>query len=525
MNGKRRIVCFIITVFLQIQSACSLCNMPTAWHGLWYQRGMNSLLEITIDHIQTKGRCQDVLPVQQYYLFNDRINRCTRCLLFIDRHPNLLQYRESECNDADELSSVTLCPNMIAPDAPLYTLYRNNSKSQLCPIQAPFLLTNLIKDGIKCPQSSSSSSYISECANDHQFRLHLSPCLSFHQTFDLQLTCMATWIEGFNTYFVTRIHSKYNHYACFYFNTKQKDLSSTFSLSMATDDSCRSLNSKQLTTVMTLSSKNGRINTIDTNNSCTFPNDIQQYQWYSLNRTIQMLINNENIELINLKTNEKYQRFHCLQTIDSTNYRIRTFTNCNVKDQCLRLIRRADNVLELILNNCYDNQTSQSLIFLTKTRSISSCSISIGHFLLESIIDHHHQHHSVILRNQPKQISVGCEHRQKLMIHQIGTDLRSSLTQTDTCLASWQSIHPSIVYILAQSIYSNTSYCLTFHMTDTIIIRNNSHDCSIIHSNTNLYSAKLLNLCSQSQRVLFNRYLVLLLLFYLFSHINIHSKQ
>jgi len=46
--------------------------MPTAWHGSWYQRGMNSLLTITNDHIQTKGRCQDVLPVEQYYLFTDR---------------------------------------------------------------------------------------------------------------------------------------------------------------------------------------------------------------------------------------------------------------------------------------------------------------------------------------------------------------------------------------------------------------------------------------------------------------------
>ncbi len=84
-----------------------------------------------------------------FLFFSNSTNRCTRCLLFIDRHTNLLQYRESmflfsffilkeilfnrfsltshlgECSDADELSSVTSCPNMIAPDAPLYTLYRS----------------------------------------------------------------------------------------------------------------------------------------------------------------------------------------------------------------------------------------------------------------------------------------------------------------------------------------------------------------------------------------------------------------
>jgi len=46
--------------------------MPTAWFGSWYQHGMNSLLEITIDYIQAKGLCLDVLPNQQYYLFTDQ---------------------------------------------------------------------------------------------------------------------------------------------------------------------------------------------------------------------------------------------------------------------------------------------------------------------------------------------------------------------------------------------------------------------------------------------------------------------
>ena len=46
--------------------------MPTAWRGFWYQRGMNTLLEITIDHVQTKGHCLDVLDTRNYYLFTDR---------------------------------------------------------------------------------------------------------------------------------------------------------------------------------------------------------------------------------------------------------------------------------------------------------------------------------------------------------------------------------------------------------------------------------------------------------------------
>jgi hypothetical protein len=88
---------------------------------------------------------QENVIIDLLFFFLNRPNRCSRCLLFIERHVNLLQYRESifdiwrkyysidflwyinigECNDADDLSNGTACPNMIAPDAALYTLHRS----------------------------------------------------------------------------------------------------------------------------------------------------------------------------------------------------------------------------------------------------------------------------------------------------------------------------------------------------------------------------------------------------------------
>jgi len=88
---------------------------------------------------------------------------------------------------------------------------------------------------------------------------------------------------------------------------------------MATDDSCRDLYSKQMSTVMTLKHS-------DHHQSCLFPNEFQYYEWYSINRTIQMIIKNNNIELIGLN-----KRFNCYKIISSDKsmsiYRIRTFTN------------------------------------------------------------------------------------------------------------------------------------------------------------------------------------------------------
>jgi hypothetical protein len=56
-------------------------------------------------------------------------------------------------------------------------------------------------------------------------------------------------------------------------------------------------------------------------------------------------------------------------------------------------------------------------------------------------------------------------------------------------------------------------------MSDSIIIRNNSHECSYNNhkdeASISIYSAKLLNPCSQSQR-LFSNFILLLLIFALF---------
>jgi hypothetical protein len=56
-------------------------------------------------------------------------------------------------------------------------------------------------------------------------------------------------------------------------------------------------------------------------------------------------------------------------------------------------------------------------------------------------------------------------------------------------------------------------------MSDSIIIRNNSHECSYNNhkdeTSISIYSAKLLNPCSQSQRLLLN-FILLLLIFALF---------
>ncbi|CAF2698230.1 unnamed protein product [Rotaria sp. Silwood2] len=473
----------------------------------------------------------------------ERPNRCIRCLVFIQRHINLLQYRESECSDADDLSSITSCPNMIAPDAALYTLHRNDSKPQLCPIQPPFILTNLIKDSSVCHQSISSS-YINECVNDNQFHLYLTPCLSYQPTLDLQFVCVGTWIEDFHTYFVARIisHSikrqrnhRNNQYACFVililislflfnsfsfhcfqrFLTKQKS-SLSLSLNMATDDSCRDLYSKHMSTVMTLTSKNRQI-TNESTPYCIFSNKFQSHEWYSINGTIQMIIKNTDIELIEIN-----KRFYCYEMISSEKtisiYRIQTFTNCDIKEECLHIIQRTNNVIELYTftllneNNCYNinnDNYNLYLTFFTKSFTLSnSCPSYINDVLFQSNINFD-------LEKKSFYMSIDCNNKQKLTISQNEKDLEyRSINEFDTCLASWQLDDPLTTYFIAQSKHSNAFYCFSFQLTNQIIIRNNRNDCSFANHNDeesfSMYSVYVEHFCSQSQKLI-SRFILLLI--------------
>lgn len=64
----------------------------------------------------------------------------------------------------------------------------------------------------------------------------------------------------------------------------------------------------------------------ESNQFCSFPNEFQLSEWYSINRTIRMIMKNNDIELIGIN-----KRFQCQEVINSEKsisiYRIRSFTN------------------------------------------------------------------------------------------------------------------------------------------------------------------------------------------------------
>lgn len=77
-------------------SSSQICPMSASFIGQWRQAGLGDLITINETSFSSKGIClnqQETIENQFIYLHKQ--TRCKRCIFFISRHFNILQYRES----------------------------------------------------------------------------------------------------------------------------------------------------------------------------------------------------------------------------------------------------------------------------------------------------------------------------------------------------------------------------------------------------------------------------------------------
>ena len=90
------------------------CVLPESWQGTWSELKQikeslkfgstldglygavrrSSAIELTAKNFLSKGQCS--LRHGDLYLFHDRLEKCHRCLRIVQKHLNVIQYRESE---------------------------------------------------------------------------------------------------------------------------------------------------------------------------------------------------------------------------------------------------------------------------------------------------------------------------------------------------------------------------------------------------------------------------------------------
>lgn len=204
----------------------SSCILPPSWSGIWQNQqephnsnpapirfasssdnsfsgfykpsADNTGVKNSIDATKflSKGLCFD--NKDERYFFYDKSKNCHRCLFIIQRHYNVLQYRETDCYD--DISDFDKLCNLLAPDFPLYTMIRAEAVAEKCPLQdkytvlsefsdkEPYLNANAYEKSIrKLPETNNKclkrieSNVISECSDRTMLRLDFQECVKkFH---------------------------------------------------------------------------------------------------------------------------------------------------------------------------------------------------------------------------------------------------------------------------------------------------------------------------------------------------------
>ncbi|XP_053946060.1 uncharacterized protein LOC128855302 isoform X1 [Anastrepha ludens] len=235
------------------------CTFPARWEGSWFLSGYQQSIHIKGSQFSYRGKCA-ASDGNKYLIVDEK--GCHRCLVIYEKHKNVLQYKESECegdsmymhqtnpsalamrsvlkqsehrggahpnlnsnNGHSRLSSsdqyimrsyddMNDCPpdfckgretlqnlcDQIPGDALLYSLFRESAEPVKCPLKGPFIFTYNRGHG----ECKSPVSNIESCTEDSRLLLSFQACPDVQGTESTveELTCLATWKDGNSRYLV-----------------------------------------------------------------------------------------------------------------------------------------------------------------------------------------------------------------------------------------------------------------------------------------------------------------------------------
>ncbi|CAL8089252.1 unnamed protein product [Orchesella dallaii] len=184
------------------------CTFPSRWSGHWFQSGVHHEIVISSKAISTKGRCLEVDG--EKYLVHQPLSNCYRCLVFSEKHDNVLQYKETYCKP--ERQSLRHMCSLISGDANLFAMFRLDAPPIDCPLSGPFTFSYDRGYG----ECGNPESTLDSCTQASRllFNYQACPDVAKTESVEEELQCLAAWKEGSYRYFVGLI--QYRHHASSY---------------------------------------------------------------------------------------------------------------------------------------------------------------------------------------------------------------------------------------------------------------------------------------------------------------------
>ncbi|XP_063611783.1 uncharacterized protein LOC134785377 [Penaeus indicus] len=187
------------------------CELPAHWRGGWFQSGAREVISITRAEFSSKGLC--LKSSGEKFLFKDRTEGCFRCVVISEKHPNILQYKETLCENINDLAD--LCA-LITGDALLFSMFRRDARPVPCQFKGPLTFGYQRGHG----QCNSPASTIDSCTSESRllFKYQACPDVQGTESSVQEVECIGHWKEGSTRYFVGRLEGRRadeDRYRCF----------------------------------------------------------------------------------------------------------------------------------------------------------------------------------------------------------------------------------------------------------------------------------------------------------------------
>jgi len=354
------------------------CNLPESWSGKWFEYGERDAVGIDGKNVTHKGTC--IANLRDKYIFKDPILQCYRCSVMHQKHPNVLQYKESLCESSPgRRDQFEICYGITA-DSPLKSLYRLDAKPSSCPIQGSFQFSYSRGHGV-CDYPKSS---ISQCSDASKLVFRYQACADIKgsESSVESVECIAEWKEGSTYYFlglISRDHvSQYDYedrFRCFAYQS----IFQGFLISQSGDAQCTLHSAKEGDKTMTLKKVHEQ--------QCSLPHWILQHHhtFHNLDHSDKYHFNTLGTSLT-ITSEESVKKLKC-NTIESdtgnyTKIIMQVKYECESGFMCMEVYRKADSIMSLKLGKLSRNPEeacNQHLFFDTAIPSVIIVSAKMGH--------------------------------------------------------------------------------------------------------------------------------------------------
>ncbi|XP_047353947.1 uncharacterized protein LOC124950759 [Vespa velutina] len=402
----------VLTCFLLLHSSIlgaprTGCKFPEEWNGRWFQSGNPGLVTVNGSIISNKGHCIEVKDDDKFLLYDTK-EGCYRCMVMHEKHPNVLQYKETYCTIESPEPSLEIICSYLTSDAILISLFRTGAAPLPCPIKGPLEFTYSQGDG-ECNWPLSRAEV---CTQESRLLLRYQACANVRssESVDVQLECLATWREGSTNYMVARLYGdrKTNDeesYRCFIYT---RGSNNTWHMAQSGDATCTGLLS------ITEAAKTFKMKQKYMTERCAYPSwVVAPKSWVALDRMASRLLAST-YNLTILDRNETRLACHATVPIEDHHHHYSSATHtydqmmfvakatrdCKNGYVCIMFHKRDEHVIEMQLSkwsqqpddvcnsSTFNSHSTPFTTFITSDPMTRQCPY-LGHYEIVSVMYWH----------------------------------------------------------------------------------------------------------------------------------------